>query len=134
MTLFVTPRTENSHEVGGEFPNDHLHLFVCRFPKDSCERGVPCVRHDKCVVSALILCRSTKRRCFVCSDDNTYDTNQKGIRKTIRGCSVGGNVGDGDAGDNCNGTLNCWFCCKFEFYFHSLGGVCVWDGHVLDVL
>jgi hypothetical protein len=40
MSLVVTPRTGNSHEVGGEFPYDHLYLFVCRFPKDSCERGV----------------------------------------------------------------------------------------------
>ena len=36
----VTPRTGNSHEVGGEFPNDHLHLLMGRFPKDSCESGV----------------------------------------------------------------------------------------------
>ncbi len=40
MSLVVTPRTRNSHEVGGEFPDDHLHLFVSRFPKYSCERGV----------------------------------------------------------------------------------------------
>jgi len=40
MSLVVTPRTGNSHEVGREFPDDHLHLFVFRIPKDSCERGV----------------------------------------------------------------------------------------------
>jgi hypothetical protein len=41
MSLVVTPtRTGNSHEVGGEFPDDHLYLFVSRFPKDSCEHGV----------------------------------------------------------------------------------------------
>ena len=32
MSLVVTPRTGKSHEVGGEFPNDHIYLFVCRFP------------------------------------------------------------------------------------------------------
>ena len=56
MTLVVTPRSGNSHEVGGEFLDDHLHLFVYRFPEDSCERGVQhlcldavrghCVGHD----------------------------------------------------------------------------------------
>jgi len=46
MSLVVTPRTGNSHEVGGEFPNDHLFLFMCRFPKDSCERGVRHLRLD----------------------------------------------------------------------------------------
>ena len=40
MSLVVTPRTGNSHVVGGEFPYDHLHLLVCGFPKDSCEHGV----------------------------------------------------------------------------------------------
>ena len=40
MSLVVTPMTGNSHEVGGEFPDDHLHLFVCRLPKDLCEHGV----------------------------------------------------------------------------------------------
>ena len=33
MTLAVTPRTGNGHEVGSEFPDDHLDLLVCRFPK-----------------------------------------------------------------------------------------------------
>ena len=28
MSLVVTPRTGNSHEVGGEFPDDHLHLLM----------------------------------------------------------------------------------------------------------
>jgi len=59
--------------------------------------------------------------CLVCSDDDADDTNQKGRCKTIWGFSVCGNVGDGDAGDNGDGALNCWFCCKFEFYIHSLG-------------
>ena len=40
LVVIVTPRTGNSHEVGGEFPDDHLYLFVSRFPKDSCEHGV----------------------------------------------------------------------------------------------
>ncbi len=31
MTLVVTPRTGNDHEVGGEFPDGHLDLFVCWF-------------------------------------------------------------------------------------------------------
>ena len=30
MSLAVTPRTGNSHEVGGEFPDDHIYLFGCR--------------------------------------------------------------------------------------------------------
>ena len=46
MSLVVTPRTRNSHEVGGEFLNDQMYLFVCRFPKDSCERGVQHLRLD----------------------------------------------------------------------------------------
>ena len=33
MTLAVTPRTENSHEVSNEFVDDHLDLFVRWFPK-----------------------------------------------------------------------------------------------------
>ena len=32
MSLAMTPRTGNRHEVGGEFPDDHLHLLVGRFP------------------------------------------------------------------------------------------------------
>ena len=40
MSLVVTPRTGNSQEVGGEFLDDHLHLFVYRFLKDLCEGGV----------------------------------------------------------------------------------------------
>ena len=37
VTLVVTPRTGNSHEVGGKFPNYHLDLLVGRFPKDTCQ-------------------------------------------------------------------------------------------------
>ena len=33
MTLALTPRTGNGHEVGGEFSDEHLDLFVCWFPK-----------------------------------------------------------------------------------------------------
>ncbi len=28
VSFVVTPRTGNSHEVGGEFPDDHLHLLM----------------------------------------------------------------------------------------------------------
>ncbi len=109
MSLVVTPRTGNSHEVGGEFPGDHLHLFVCRFPKDSCERRVQHLCLDAVRgyrvghawrVTFVILCGDTKGRCLVCSDDDANDTNQKGRRKTIWGFSVCGDVGDGDAGYN----------------------------------
>ena len=37
MTLAMTPRTGNGHEVGGEFLDDHLDLFVHRFPEFPCE-------------------------------------------------------------------------------------------------
>jgi hypothetical protein len=40
MSHIATPRTGNIHEVGGEIPDDHLHLLMGRFPKDSCESGV----------------------------------------------------------------------------------------------
>ncbi len=33
MTLAVTPKTGNSHKVGGEFPDYLLDLFVHRFPE-----------------------------------------------------------------------------------------------------
>ena len=59
----------------------------------------------------LIACGGEKGRCFVCSDDNADDAKQKGRRETKRGFRVCGDVGDGDTGDNCNGALNCWFCC-----------------------
>jgi hypothetical protein len=29
VSLVVTPRTGNSHEVDGEFQDDHIYLFVC---------------------------------------------------------------------------------------------------------
>ena len=33
VTLAMTPRTENSHKVGSEFPDYHLDLIVRRFPE-----------------------------------------------------------------------------------------------------
>ena len=115
---------------------------VCRFPEDSCERGVRHLRLDAVrryrfghdwSVSVIISCGCVKGRCLICSDDDADDTTQKERHETIWGFSVCGDVGNGNAGDNCDGALNCWFCCNFEFYFHTLG-VCVWKGCILDVL
>ena len=40
MALLVAPRAGHSHEVGGEFPEHNLDLFVRRLSLDACEGGV----------------------------------------------------------------------------------------------
>ncbi len=40
MSLAVSPWTENSHEVSGQFTDDHLDLFMVGFAEDMCEDGM----------------------------------------------------------------------------------------------
>ncbi len=61
---------------------------------------------------------SGKWRCLVGSDDDADDANEKSTVCSEPVLGICGNVGDGHADDNGNGTLNCWFSCKFKADFH----------------
>ena len=40
VSLAVSPRTGNCHEVSGQFADDHPDLFMGGFAKDTCEDGM----------------------------------------------------------------------------------------------
>jgi hypothetical protein len=40
VSLAVSPRTGNSHEVSRKLADDHLDLFMGGFAKDTCENGM----------------------------------------------------------------------------------------------
>jgi hypothetical protein len=131
MALAVSPWTENGHEVGQQFADDSLDLFVGGFAKDT---GEDRMRH----LCPNAFCRhgiqshclggmgSAKRRRLVCTNDHTYDANEKST-----GCSVpvlclcAGNIGNGHAADYRDGAFDCWFGSKFEANFHM--GMCLRD-------
>ncbi len=112
MSLAVTPWTANNHEVSRQFADDHLDLFMGGFAKDTCKDGM---RH--LCLNALggngIGCHclggtgsSAKGRCLVGSDDDADDANEKYTGSSAPVLSMCGNVGNGYAADNGNGSLN----------------------------
>jgi hypothetical protein len=99
MSLAVSPWTGNGHEVGQQFMNDGLDLFVGGFAKDT---GEDRMRHlclnAFCIHGIGSHClggtRSAKGRRLVGSDDLTDDANEKGTgcsKPVLRGC---GNIGN----------------------------------------
>jgi hypothetical protein len=62
--------------------------------------------------------RSAKERHLGGSNDDTDDANEKSIGCSVPVLSVCGNIGNGHAADDGNGTFNCRFRCKFEVGFH----------------
>ena len=124
MSLAVSPQTGNSHEVNGQFADDHLDLFMGGFAKDTCEDGM---RH----LCLNLLGRngighhclggtgsSAKGRHLVNSNDEAYDAYEKSRGSSIPALGMCGNIGNGYATDNGNGSLNSWFSCEFEADFH----------------
>ncbi len=85
MSLAVSPWTENSHEVSGQFADDRLDLLMCGLAEDMCEDGM---RHlclnafGRNSVGGHYLGgmgrRSVKGRRLVHSNGNTDDANEKG--------------------------------------------------------
>jgi hypothetical protein len=110
--------------LAAQFADDRLDLFMGGFAKDTCEDGV---RH----LCLNVLGRSgighhclggmgssAKGRCLVGSNDNTDDTNEKSTRSFVPVWGMCGNLGNGYAADNSNGSLNGWFSSKFKVDFH----------------
>ena len=124
MSLAVSPQTGNSHDVSGQFADDHLDLFMSGFAKDTYEDRM---RHlclnglggnsTECHCLGGT-CSSAKGRCLVGFDDDADDANEKSTESSIPVLGMCGNVGNGYAADDCNGSLNGWFGCKFEVDFH----------------
>jgi hypothetical protein len=61
---------------------------------------------------------SAKGRCLVGSDDDAVDATEKSTGSSIPVLGVCGNIGNGNASDNSNVSLNGWFSYKFEADFH----------------
>ena len=101
VTLAVTPRTGNSHEVGGEFPDHHIDLFVCWFPEYPGKYivGHVCpdaVRwHSVGHGGRLVACRSVKGMCHVGANNDSDDANEEGRGKSVWCFCVGGQVKKG---------------------------------------
>jgi hypothetical protein len=101
MSLAVSPWTGNSHEVSGQFMDDHLDLFMGGFAKDTCEDGM---RHfclnalGKNDIGSHCLggtgTSSAKRRCLVSSNDNANDANEKSTGNSVPVLGTCGNVGN----------------------------------------
>ncbi len=123
MTLAVSLWTGNGHEVGQQFADDGLDLFVGGFAKDT---GEDRMRHlclnAFCRQGIGSHCsggtRSAKGRCLVGSNDHTDDANEKGTGCSVPVLCMWGNVGNGHAADHGDGDLNYWFGGKFEADFH----------------
>jgi hypothetical protein len=129
MSLAVSPYIGNSHEFIRQFADDHLDLFMGGFTKDACEDGMRQLCLDALSRNGIgSLClggtgsSSTKGRHLVGSDDNADDANEKSTGCSVPVLGVCGKAGNGYAADDGNGTLNCWFGCKFEADFHY--GMC----------
>ncbi len=83
MTLAVSPWTRNGHEVGQQFVDNGLDMFVGGFAKDT---GEDRMRHlclnSFCRHGIRSHCsggmRRAKRRRLVGSNDHTDDANEKG--------------------------------------------------------
>ncbi len=81
VSLAVSPWTGNSHEVSGQFSDDHLDMLMGQFTKDTCEDGM---RHlclnalgrngigHHCLGGTG---SSAKGRCLVGSNDDANDAN-----------------------------------------------------------
>jgi hypothetical protein len=124
VSLAVSPWTGNTHEVSGQFVDDHLDLFMGGFTKDMCEDRM---RH--LCLNALgrngIRCHylggtgsSAKGRHVVGSNDDADDANKKSTVSSIPVLGVCSNVGIGYTADNGDGPLNPWFGCKFKADIH----------------
>ena len=125
MSLAMSPWTGNSHEVSGQFTEDHLDLFMDGFAKDTCEDGMRHfglyalgghgIRHH-CLGAVG---RSAKGRCLVGSNDDVNYANEKSTGSSIPVLGVCGNVDNGYTADNGNGSLSRgWFGCEFKVDFH----------------
>jgi hypothetical protein len=99
MTLAVSSWTGNDNEVGKQFPDDGLDLFVGGFAKDTGEDGMRhlCLnafgRHgirSHCSGGT----RSAKGRRLVGSNDHTDDANEKATGCSIPVLSMCGNKGN----------------------------------------
>jgi hypothetical protein len=117
----VSPWTGNSHEVSGQFADDHLDLFMGRFTEDMCEDGMKHLwlnafgrkRFGSHHLGGMGS-RSAKGRCLVGSDDDTDDANEKCTGSSVTVLGMCGNIGNGHAAHNGNGTFNWRFGCKFK--------------------
>ncbi len=124
VSLAVSPQTGNSHEVSGQFADDHLVLFMGGFTKDKCEDGMRHLCLDalgKNNVRSHCLggtCSSAKGRCLVGFNDDDDDANEKSTGSSVSVLGMCGNVGNGYIADNSNGSLNGWFGSKFEAVFY----------------
>ncbi len=123
MTLAVSPWTSNGHEVGQQFADDGLHLFVGGFAKDTGEDWMRHLRLNAfCRQGIGSHCsggtRSAKGRHLIGSDDHTVDANEKGTGCSVPVLSVCGNVDNGHTAGHGNSSFNCWFGSKFEADFH----------------
>ncbi len=113
MTLAVFPWTGNGHEVGQQFVDASLDLFVGGFAKDMGEDRMRhlCLnafyRHNirsHCSGGT----RSAKGRRLVGSDDHIGDADEKGAGCSVSVLRMCGNVGNGHTADYGNGAFDCW--------------------------
>ncbi len=105
MTLAVSPWTGNGHEVGRQFTDDGLDLFVGGFAKNTGEDRMRHLCLDAFCRHGIRShhsggTRSAKGRCLVGSDDHTDDANEKGTGCSIPVLHVCGNIGNGHAADH----------------------------------
>jgi hypothetical protein len=102
-------RTGNSHEVSGQFTDDHLDLFMGGFAEDTCEDGMRhlgiyalgrhCIgRHHLGGTGS-----SAKGRCLVGSNDDADDANEKSIESSVLVFGMCCKAGHGYAADDGNG-------------------------------
>ncbi len=100
VSLAVSPRTKNSHEVSRQFVDDHLDLFMGGFAKDTYEDGIGHLcfnaigrngigRH--CLEGTG---SSAKERCLVGSNDDADDANEKSTGNSVPVLGMCGNVGN----------------------------------------
>ncbi len=123
MTLAVSPWTGNGHEVGQQFADDGVDLFVGGFAKNT---GEDRMRHlclnALCRQGIRSHCsggmRNAKGRHLVGSDDHTDDANEKGTGCSVPVLRMCGDIGNGHAADYSNGAFDCWFGSKFKADFH----------------
>jgi hypothetical protein len=112
MVLAVSPWTGNGHEVGRQFTDDSLDLFVGGFAKDT---GEDRMRHlclnafCRCSIRSHCLggIKSAKGRCLVCTNDRTDDADEKGTGCSVPVLRMCGDVGNGHAADYRNGAFDC---------------------------
>ncbi len=124
MALAVSPWTGNGHEVGKQFKDESLDLFVGGFAKDT---GEDRMRHlclnASCRHSTRGHCLggmgSAKGRRLECTNDHTNDANEKGTRCSVPILHVCGNVGNGHAADYHDGAFD-WYGSEFEADFRMV--------------